>query len=97
VLRSTPITEATRDHERTRAELRESSTGRLCVVIVDSSALEVDGVEAIEHRLQRLRRVELLQLIHLDDLLQLRPQALLDVGVVAAAAGLRTLRKQQQW
>ena len=64
-----------------------------CVHCIGNSALEVDGVEAVEHRLQRLRRVELLQLVHLDDLLQLRPQALLHVGVVAAAAGLRTLRK----
>ena len=50
-------------------------------------ALEVDGVEAVEHCLQRLRREEVLQLVRGDDLLQLRAQALLDVGVVAAARG----------
>ena len=50
-------------------------------------APEIDGVEAVEHRLQLLRREEMLQLVRGDDLLQLRPQALLDVGAVAAAGG----------
>lgn len=50
---------------------------------------EVDAVEAVEHALQRLRRVEVLQLVHRDDLLQLGSYDLLDVAGVTA----RTLQQ----
>ena len=52
-------------------------------------APEIHAVEAVEHRLQRLRRVEMLQLVHCDDLLQLCPDDLLNVAGIAARALLR--------
>ena len=53
------------------------------------NALEVYSTEPVEHRLQRLRRVEVLQLVHRNNIFELRPQALLDV-----AAGRGTLLMQ---
>ena len=55
-----------------------------------SAALEVHGVEAVQHRLQGLGRVEVLQLVRSDDLLQRGPQTLLQIGIASGGGGLRS-------